>query len=48
MSYDPKCEELARHFLEDKANPLLVADLAQAIQGCIEDWLECYLSKGKR
>ena len=40
--YDVKCEELARHFLEDEdvaANPERVKELAQRIQDAIEDFL---------
>jgi len=42
MSYDVKCEELAKSFLEDEGNATekRVKELAQAIQDCIEDWLE--------
>ena len=40
MSYDPACEELARHFLSDLARPELAAKLAQHIQTEIEGWLE--------
>lgn len=38
MSYDEKCEELARHFLPDchTEQPKV---LAQWIQDAIEDWL---------
>lgn len=38
MSYDEKCEELARHFLPDchTEQPKI---LAQWIQDAIEDWL---------
>lgn len=38
--YDPKCEELAKHFLEDE--PELrhgTQHLAQEIQDAIEDWI---------
>ena len=44
MSYDLKCEFLAKAFLDDE--PELVNDdpnimsLAQAIQDAIEDWIE--------
>jgi hypothetical protein len=37
MSYDPKCEELARHFLPSGVNEGIVRALAQAIQNFIED-----------
>ena len=45
-TYDEKCEELARHFLQDY-EPLenatidsLAAELADEIQCSIEDWLD--------
>jgi hypothetical protein len=40
--YDVKCDELARAFLEDDGPPTEedVKQLAQAIQDCIEDWME--------
>jgi hypothetical protein len=37
-SYDPKCEELARSFLGEKADEADVRALAQEIQNAIEDW----------
>jgi len=37
--YDPKCEDLARHFLP-YADDAEVADMAQVIQDAIEDQLE--------
>lgn len=40
--YDPKCEELARHFLDDEASAPSedeVQELAGLLQGCIEDYL---------
>jgi hypothetical protein len=43
MSYDPKCEELVRHFLPEKDWPdseLIVQVIAQQIQDCIENALE--------
>lgn len=40
-SYDPACEELARHFLSDEEfENDHVAELAQHIQDAIEDWIE--------
>ncbi len=40
MSYDPACDDLSRHFLEDlPANERDIAALAQTIQDAIEDWL---------
>lgn len=42
MSYDVRCEDLARVFLGD-STPYTEADveaLAQEIQNTIEDWLE--------
>ena len=41
--YDPKCEELARYFLEDEdaatASPERISELAQRIQDAIEEYL---------
>lgn len=38
--YDSKCDELARHFLEDPANnEVKVSELAQHIQDAIENWI---------
>jgi hypothetical protein len=39
MAYDPKCEELARHFLPDNAPEEDVKELAQHIQEKVEDWI---------
>ena len=41
MSYDPKCEELARHFMESETNwdECDVKELAQWIQDHAEMWL---------
>lgn len=46
-SYDPACEELARHFLSDLApsSDQFARDLAQHIQNTIEDWLEFEIKK---
>jgi len=39
MSYDQKCEDLARHFAQDEAlTDAQIADLAQAIQEAVEAW----------
>jgi hypothetical protein len=38
--YDPKCHELAVYFLGDLASVRLTTELAQAVQDCVEDWLE--------
>jgi hypothetical protein len=48
MSYDPDCETLAEHFLQDdpvepiaeagRAHDLRVRELAQYIQDAVEDW----------
>jgi hypothetical protein len=40
VSYDPKCEELARYFLMGEADRTeeLVRELAGVIQRAIEDW----------
>ena len=40
MSYDPKCDELARHFLEIDTPEKYVSGLAQSIQDCIESYIE--------
>ena len=37
MSYDAKCEELARHFLPSETSRELVEALAQRIQDHVED-----------
>lgn len=44
-TYDPKCEELARHFLPTGASEDLVSLLALEIQQAIEDWLEFEVPK---
>jgi hypothetical protein len=37
--YDPKCRELAQHFLEiDNPSDVEVVELAQHIQDAIEHW----------
>jgi hypothetical protein len=38
--YDPRCEELARHFLADEPGitDAVVQELAGVIQRAIEDW----------
>lgn len=41
MSYDEKCEELARHFLATGASKTLIAQLAQEIQTAAEDGSVC-------
>jgi hypothetical protein len=41
--YDPRCETLARVFLDDQGTPYSedhVRQLAGVIQRAIEDWLE--------
>lgn len=42
MGYDPKCGELARHFLPTDPAPdaATVEALAEIIQEAVEDWLE--------
>ena len=42
MTYDVMCLVLARHFLTDEpaSDESDAADLAQDIQGAVEDWLE--------
>jgi hypothetical protein len=42
MSYDIRCEDLARIFLDDGEGPYTteqLAELSQTIQTAIEDWL---------
>ena len=39
-SHDPKCYELARHFLGGAASDRLASNLAQAIQDEIESWIK--------
>jgi hypothetical protein len=38
-SHDPKCRELAEHFLPTTTTDRLKAELAQHIQDAVEDWL---------
>ncbi len=40
MSFDPKCFELAEHFLPDKIREQTKEELAEHIQNSIEEWLE--------
>jgi hypothetical protein len=40
MSYDPKCEELARHFLPDGTSDNTVQRVAQRIQDTVEDEIQ--------
>ncbi len=37
MSYDPKCEELAEHFVPAGTSRITIQHLAQRIQDFIED-----------
>jgi hypothetical protein len=39
-SLDPRCHDLARHFLGGAASDRLVSNLAQAIQDEIESWIK--------
>ena len=39
MAFDPKCDELAAHFLPEDAPISDKADLSQAIQDAAEEWL---------
>ena len=39
MSYDPKCEELAAHFLPSDTSRKTIEHLAQRIQEFVEDEL---------
>lgn len=47
MSFDPKCLDLARHFLADVkgVTPEIENDLAQEIQQAIEGFLEALESE---
>lgn len=47
MSFDPKCWDLARHFLADVkgVTPEVENELAQEIQQVIEDFLEALESE---
>ena len=40
MSFDPKCLELAEHFLPDDFDQPMKDALAQHIQEAVEDWLD--------
>lgn len=44
-SHDPECRRLAAHFLPSDASARLIADLAQAIQDAVEDWIEAERDK---
>jgi hypothetical protein len=58
-TWDPKCEALAEHFLQDEG-PILgsnepsdrgeqrIKSLARAIQQAIEDWLDDHPAAGDR
>jgi hypothetical protein len=49
MSYDTKCDQLARAFLVDEKpfpSEETVEELAQAIQDSIEDWLAAWTERG--
>lgn len=37
--HDPKCEELARHFLPGETREELIEELAEDIQLTVEDWI---------
>jgi hypothetical protein len=39
-SPDPRCRDLARHFLGGAASNQLISNLAQAIQDEIESWMK--------
>lgn len=47
---DPKCVELARHFLVDYGcETTILADLlAECIQGAVESWIEDWFERGDR
>ena len=40
MAFDPKCDELAAHFLPEEASVADKANLSQYIQDAVEEWLE--------
>lgn len=40
MSYDPKCEELAKYFLPSGSSERAIQLLAQRIQDAVEDELQ--------
>lgn len=40
MMFDPKCYEVAEHFLSSRAAEKSKDDLAQHIQDAVETWLE--------
>ncbi len=40
MGFDPKCLELAEHFLPEECSSHLKDELAQHVQSAVEDWLE--------
>ena len=42
--YDMACEDLARHFLGERADQKTVAALAAHIQVTIEDWIGWHLA----
>ena len=47
MSYDPACDDLARHFLNGtRADEVNIAALAQVIQDAIQDWLSDFEDEG--
>ena len=37
--FDRRCEDLAAHFLGERAPEAVRHELAQAIQDCVEDWI---------
>jgi hypothetical protein len=47
MSYDPKCEELARHFLPDGTSDNTVQRIAQRIQDMVEDEIKGAIDENK-
>ena len=47
MSYDVKCDELARAFLNDDEAPFTEAEVAELAQ-LIQDAIETYLSYGRK
>lgn len=47
MSYDPKCEELAWHFLPSDTSQRTIQKLAQRIQDFVEDELHDMITEAR-
>lgn len=39
LMHDPKCRELAEYFLPSDVSERLKAELAQAVQDAVENWI---------